>query len=533
MIGLPTIFASLGAIGIVFALLNLMIGLFGAGFDMRWITGNFGVGLVLLIVAAAMNFDAVRARMRSGEAKRVGKYGTSAFVSTVLSIVIIAGLGFLSTRYTHRFDWSEGQVHSLTDQSLKVLENLDQDVEVVAFVQPLEAGPVKQVLERYAYESDRFHLMVVDPNERPELLEKYEISPWQLGNGLIRVAMGEESVNVTELSEENVTNAMVKLSRTGEKKVYFLEGHGERAIDGERAKQRSGYTRAVEALANENYLVEKLLLARHGDVPPDADVIVVAGPTRPLLGGERDALTRFLEQGGALLVLLDPGAKTDLVDDLEDWGVILEDDIIVDRQLALFGKATSPFAARYDTEHAITKDMRETTLYHLARSVRKSEGSNLTEIVFTGASAWAERDLERFYDEGIAELGEDDLPGPVSLAVAGTPTLDSATEDSSEDDESREGAGEPRLVVFGDADFVANERVDSARNRDIFVNSVNWLMGDVEAISIRPQVSKASRFQPTAEQFMRIRSWSLFVVPEAVAIVGVLVWWSRRRAQER
>ena len=83
--------------------------------------------------------------------------------------------------------------------------------------------------------------------------------------------------------------------------------------------------------------------------------------------------------------------------------------------------------------------------------------------------------------------------------------------------------------MFGDADFASNEMIDAYLNRDLFVNSVNWLLGDVEAIAIRPNTSRASRFQPTAEEFERIRLLSLFVLPEALAVLGVFTWWSRRR----
>jgi ABC-type uncharacterized transport system involved in gliding motility auxiliary subunit len=220
------------------------------------------------------------------------------------------------------------------------------------------------------------------------------------------------------------------------------------------------------------------------------------------------------------------------VDDLRSWGVDVGDDIIVDRKLALFGRATTPFAERYDTSHAITKDMRETTLFHVARSIRPGEDSELSEIVFTGEGSWAERDLERFFQEGTAELNDDDLEGPVSIAVAGRPRLE-ASDAETEVEESQEEEAEARLVVFGDADFAANEMVEAYSNRDLFVNSVNWLMGDVEAISIRPKLSRASRFQLSAEQFLRIRSLSLFVLPEAIAVIGVFVWWSRRRAAGR
>ena len=84
-------------------------------------------------------------------------------------------------------------------------------------------------------------------------------------------------------------------------------------------------------------------------------------------------------------------------------------------------------------------------------------------------------------------------------------------------------------MVFGDADFASNELIESSgRNRDLFINSVNWLMGDVEAISIRPNTSRASRFQLSMTQFRTIRSLSLFVLPEAIAVLGVFTWWSRR-----
>jgi ABC-type uncharacterized transport system involved in gliding motility auxiliary subunit len=538
-----SLLAALGLVGLVFAILHFLLGLFGAGFDPLWVGGNLVAGVVLLVSAAVLNLDALRERMTSGEARRAGKYGTSALLGTAFSLVILGFLGFLSTRYHWRFDWSEAHVHSLSDQTQKVLAGLDSDVDVVAFYPPLDVRPVREILDRYAYASPRFKVQYVDPNERPELLARYEIAPEKLGNGLVRIGLGNESVEVTEVTEENVTNAMVKLSRTGEKKVYFIEGHNEHAIEGEAGNQKDGFERAADALRNENYRVEKLLLAAKGDVPEDADVVVIPGPTRPFLAPEREALRRYLERGGAVFVLLDPRAQTDLVDDVRSWGVKVGDDVVVDRQLAVFGRATTPLAGSYAPDHEITKDLRDTTLFNVARSVRSGGDGNakLTELVFTGDSSWAETDLARFYGEGKADLDDADLKGPVSLAVAGTLRLgpDGA---ASGDGESAPGeapasggskAVEARIAVFGDSDFATNELIEAYRNRDLFVNTVNWLIGDVEAISIRPARSRASRFELSAEQFLQIRSLSLFVLPEAIAIVGVLVWWSRRRAPSR
>jgi gliding motility-associatede transport system auxiliary component len=153
-----------------------------------------------------------------------------------------------------------------------------------------------------------------------------------------------------------------------------------------------------------------------------------------------------------------------------------------------------------------------------------------TELVKSGANSWAERDLDTFFNKGIAQRGPDDLGGPVTLAVAGTPAVPKGADQEAPKDKPRE----PRLVVFGDSDFISNQLLDSYRNRDLFVNSVNWLVGDVESIAIRPNQARASRIkQLTSREFVTIRFLSLFVLPEGIAFAGVFAWWSRRRAPGR
>src|SRR5262245_4901137 len=249
MPGLPSLLAALGGVGIVFALLSFVVAVVtaatGSAADRIWIVGNLVIGIALLATSVAMNVDAVRERMSSGEARRAGKYGTSAVVSTLLSIALLGMLGFLSTRYHQRFDWSEQKVHTLSDQSRKVLEGLTQDVEVNVLVASVEQAPVRELLDRYAYESKRFRVEYDDPNEHPGLLEEFKIAANKLGeHGLVRMAIGGESVEVSQIDEEHVTNAMVKLTRTGEKVVYFVQGHGEQAIEGKEAAGREGYARA-------------------------------------------------------------------------------------------------------------------------------------------------------------------------------------------------------------------------------------------------------------------------------------------------
>lgn len=508
-------FGALGGVFSVFGLLTVLLWAAQPSLPLWWVGANLGVGLALLAVAILGSLETLRERLRSGGSRRAGKYGTSAVISAIASIAILGILAFLSTRYAVRFDWTEQRVHTLSPQTLELLDALDRDVRMTAFFNPLDVPTVRDLMERYDFASERVELEFVDPNERPDVVGAMELSDTDLSRGLLRIESGDDKVDVRVFDEVALTHALLRLVRRSEKAAYFLEGHNERRIRGPEAHEPAGYERAAASLQNETYGVATLLLAAVADVPDDASVVVIAGPTRLFLSEERAALHRYVERGGSLLVLIDPRARTDLYDDLREWGIRMGDDVVVDPQLGLVGRATSLFAGQY-ADHPITRDLREPALFHMARSVDLVSGDvrGLETVVYSGKEAWAERDLDGWVATGRAEYGADDAIGPVPLAVAGTPEVE---------------VGKPgRIVVFGDSDFATNEYIEVYRNRDLFVNAVNWLVGDDEAITVRPHRSRASRFQLSMEQFARIQFASLFALPQAIALVGVLVWWWRR-----
>ena len=228
-----------------FALLSVLL-LIASPLDrdeLIWILGNLAVGVVLIGRGAVSGWGGLRERLHSGEARRAGKYGTAAVLSTLLGLVILGLLGFLAARHSVRFDWSEARVHSLSDQTKKLLASLTEDARVTALVPALEQAKVRDVLDRYTYESPRFVVDYQDPTARPDLVERFGIAAEKLGNGVVRIEIGNESTEVTEFSEQQITNALVKLTRTGEKKVYFLQGHGERSVEGEGAAEPDGMKR--------------------------------------------------------------------------------------------------------------------------------------------------------------------------------------------------------------------------------------------------------------------------------------------------
>jgi ABC-type uncharacterized transport system involved in gliding motility auxiliary subunit len=524
MSGLGTLFGGLGVVAVAFGLLSALLAVFQPITDVTQavIVGNLVVGVLLLSASLFMSFEKVRERLRSGEARRAGRYGGNALLGTALGVVVLCMLAFLSTRYSTQFDWSESQVNSLTQQSLDLLDRLEGEATMQAFFARSEVPAVAALLDRYERASERLTVEYIDPNSNPVLIQDLALDPEALTRGLVRVELDGDATTVVQLGEANFTNALLKLMSSAGKKVYFVSGHNERLVANEEGKPAEGKEsvgRAAEALRNETYAVETLELASSGAVPEDAHAVVVAGPTRVYFDHEIDALRSYVEGGGALLVMIDPRARTNLYDLVEEWGVVLSDDVVVDQSLALFGQATSPFAGGYAPEHPITQDMRETTLFPMVRSVLiQDDAADRWEVlVQTSPDSWAERDLDGWRASGRAAFGEGDLNGPVPIAAV-------ASIGAEGDDPSTAG----RVVVFGDSDWVTNEHLDSFSNRDLFLNSVNWLLGDVEQISVRPHMSRASRFQLDQAQFRRIQYLSLFVLPQAIAVFGVFAWWMRR-----
>ena len=543
MTGTAALLAGLGVVAVGFGILSALMALLSPFTDPLWIFGNLVVGVSLLGAAVFMSLDSLRERVRSGGGRRAGKYGTSAIVGALLGIVILGLLGFLSTRYHTRFDVSEAGVHTLAPQTTELLEGLEEDVEITAFFNESESPPIAGLLDRYVFASERVKVRYVDPNSEPGLVDALGLTTEELAAGVVRFTVSSgESTSLSEFSEPDITNALVKLVKSTGKKVYFLVGHNERGItplpgeEGTFAGGPESFGRAADALVNETYAVEPLLLASMEDVPADASAVIVAGPTRPLLEGELAALRRYVEGGGGLFVAIDPRAQTNLYALLEEWGVLMGDDVVVDRALAVFGQATTPIAQEYDGSHPITAPLREPALFPMVRSIELVEATaaRFSVLAKTGEESWAERDLEGWRASGRAEYDELDVMGPVGIAVAGSvraagiPPAAHNVHGSDETDAERVAEG--RLVVFGDSDFASNETLDALRNKDLFVNSVNWLAGDLSQITVRPNVSRASSFQMSQDEFRRIQYLSLFVLPEAIAVFGVLTWWLRRKA---
>jgi ABC-type uncharacterized transport system involved in gliding motility auxiliary subunit len=539
----PALLGALGAVVFGFGLLSVLLAFFQPLMPAAMVYGNLFVGFLLLVAWASFGFDSIRARLRSGGGRRRGVRASVSLLKLGLLLAILVMLAFLSTRYSRRFDWSEQRVNTLSDASRELVSKLDRSVVLTAFFREQDSPAIRDLLDRYDDASERVAVRFVDPNVRPDLVEAHELSGDDLARGLILAESGDASVQIVRFGESDISNALIRLTRSAERTVYFVEGHNERRIrtgagaesdpaqseqatepagasGPETAEGRAGFSRAAASLRNETYRVEPLLLATAEELPADADALVIAGPTRPFFESEIALLERYLSGGGSLLVMIDPRAQTNLNAVLERWGVAMGDDVVFDPLQSLNRQPTSPVAESHAQDHPIGASLSR-SVFPMARSVAVvpgAAGSELREIVFSGDTSWAERDLEAWINSGLPVLDDADLAGPVPLVVAGRPFM------------AVGAAPDARLVAIGDSSFATNEYFDAFENRDLLLNTISWLLGDVEHISVRPNVARSSNVALTARQFQAIQYFSLLVLPEGIALLGVLTWWSRRRS---
>lgn len=483
-----------------------------------------GVGLALFVLYLVLSWAEVK--------KALSGRSTMYSANTVLAIAMVLGiiglLNFLSNRHHKRWDITEGKIHSLSDQSLKVLANLDKTarkVEVNAFFKEGDAPgqKMKDLLTMYQAESRELKVQFYDPAKNPGLAKRFNIEEY---NTTVFTS-GEKETKITGFGEEEITNALIQVSRDLRKTVYFLEGHGEVNID---AAEPNGYTIAKERLEKENYVVKKLQLATAPAFPHDCAVLVLGGPQVAVTPPELKAIDDYLTSGGRALFMVDPKAGPGLESFLMPWGVRLGEDIIVDRVSRVFGgDELMPIVTAYE-EHDLTKKFNYATFYPLARSVDTAEkndrGATDTVVGRSSEQSWAETDPK------LAEFNEGkDRLGPIPLIVAVT-AEGKKREDASEPGESEkkleENPPQTRMVVFGDSDFANNTYYSFSGNMNLFLNTVAWLAEEEDLISIRPSTQAPKTIALSREQASLIFWSTIIILPALVLVAGTGVWMRRR-----
>lgn len=478
---------------------------------------SVSASLALVCLANGIFFVfAEGSELKKAFSSRSALYGANTLILTFIILGILIFVNLLAYRHKHRFDFTEGSYFTLAPQTIKFISSLPREVSLTAFFQTESPEKIAfaNLIAGYLEETDKIKLNYVDPDKNPSVTKQYGVTTY----GTLVLESGAKETKIQNPTEENITNAFLKVTRDEQKVIYFLEGHNESAIS---SVENEGYSTAKKNLEQDGFIVKPLLLLQSGEIPKDASVLVVPGPKKPLQDEEKRAIENYLNSGGAVFMLIDPKSSSKMELFLKKWGIELGDDIVIDPMSKLFGgDFAAPVVNQY-TAHEITSDFVLATIFPIIRSVRGTpvSGITTTELLKTGANSWAESDFVTGtvnYDEGK------DIKGPVSVSAIAVKNLDKEPNNDIP-------ALKATLLVVGDSDFSNNRYTNFSGNGDFFLNAVSWMAEEEQLISIRPRKRKSTPIQMTQSLGNAIFIMGIIVFPGLIATVGIRIWWRRRR----
>lgn len=438
--------------------------------------------------------------------------GLQRWLMLALGLALVGLLAWLSLRYSFTADWTREGRHTLSEASLAVLAQLDDPLEITAYARPDPElrGRIQELVGRYQRARPDVTLRFVNPDLVPDELRARGISV----DGELLLRYQGRSENLRSISEQEITNALQRLARGGERWVAFLEGHGERRPSGAGNHDLGLWVRQLE---QRGLKARSLNLAVTAAIPDNAALLVIAGPQVEMLPAEVGLVREYVERGGNLLWLADPGPLHGLESLAEDLGVSFLPGTVVDPTTQLLGidSAAMVLIPSYPA-HPALGGFRYLTVfpYAWALEVEPPEDWHAMPLLVTAAAAWSETGpLEgspRFDDEV-------DVAGPLTLGISLTRSRPDAD------------GGEQRIVVIGDGDFLSNAYLGNSGNLDLGLRLVNWLSGDDAFVVVPARGDAGVHLELSRTATAIIGFGFLLVIPLLLAGVGAGVWLRRRR----
>lgn len=506
---LPTLFTVLGALALVAGAALFLV----YGQANRWVLTAGAIGVIFLVYALLEQPQGVQRSLASREAR----YGGNTVLLTGAFVGIVALANVLSARHSYRWDLTETKDFSLSPQSIQVAQQLDKPVKVTAFYQQGQSGQeeMQDLLREYSRYTDKISFEFVDPVIKPGVARDMRIENYP--TTVLETADGRRQT-VSAANEGEITSALLKLERGQPRKIGWVTGHGE--LDTEGFDQR-GASEAKRLIQQENYTIQPLTLLSVTEIPKDVSVVVLAGPRQPLLPQEVDVLQKYLDGGGKLLVMVDPRSPGNPTDLLAKWGVDVGNGIVLDFALNVQSDPLTPAVVKYEP-NPVMKNVasdatgRYITIFPGATMVRAKDTKDQSVQVQTIAqsspdNSWLETD-ERIDLRTVKFDAGKDVKGPVPMAVSAT-------------------KGTTRIVAIGNSGFASNNLLSVIQvpgNRDLLLNSLNWLSEDEQLLGVRAKVNKDRTLILTGTQQNAMLYSSTLFLPLGVLAIGAYVWWTRR-----
>ena len=469
-------------------------------------------GGVFLLAAAGIGFQGIVKFF----SRRGAQQGTNTSVLVIAVLAILAVLNFVGFRHHKRFDLTSEKLYTLSDQSSKIVSGLQQDLTVIRFDKKPDPG-FDDLMGEYKAFSPHFKFQTVDPLQKPEVAQT-----WGLTNeGDVFVGYGDRKSKIEpstpgEVSEQDITGAILKITSNKLKTVCFVTGHGERSPSD---SSQDGYSQADAGLKKENYQTKSVNLITENGVPADCSVVLIAGPKQPYYPQEVASIGKYLDAGGGALILIDPSTDPKMNDLFQSWNVVLGNNLVIDASgmgQMLGAGPTIPIVVDFGSSPITRGFERSAVFFPMARTASIADKSKTipetVELLKTSDRSFAIPGLTA----GQTKITFDpkvDTRGPLSLGVSASRKV---------------GDKNARLVLIGNSQFAVNPYITQLRNGDLFYNAVDWLSADENLISIRAKSPTNRRVNLTAAQASALQWIDLILLPGLVILAGIMIWVRRR-----
>jgi len=445
----------------------------------------------------------------------------------LLFLSSIGMLAWISNHYTYQFDLTANKRHSLSSSSIDMLNLLDKPVTVHAYTtDDVTQKAISEIISRYQHVKSDFELRLLNPDI--DLTEVQQDGIVMNKPFAFVIYYNQQMEHIDSLSEQAISNALIRLNRRDDQQVIFLDGHGERDIEG---NDDRAYATLNQQLSDMGFNLQRINLLEN-PLPENTKLIIIAAPLHPYLEGELDIINKFIDDGGNMLWLSDPDDKpaearwqglkklaTSLGLQFHD-GVIIDNNPDLRQTLNIQHPAIIPVTGYFP--HIINNTIRYNTLFPMAHGIsplsnKQSVNNWQAQSLFSSAArSWTE--AGGISDEMTFDPGSGDIAGPITIAVAlnrDTPANDILQ-------------SQQRIAVIGDSDFLSDAYIGAGANLNLGLNIFNWLIGDDDFISIETKASPDTRLELGDTELAIIGVGFFLIIPLLLIITGFRIWYLRQ-----
>lgn len=448
-------------------------------------------------------------------AKSRKKLRLQGIVFVVLFSTIIGLLAWLSHQYSYQADWTVNNRNTLSNTTIKLLEKIQGPVTITAFMPETEQQDdklyIQNLVNKYKRYKQDFTLEFINPDIALDKVKQMNVTRY----GEIVVQFQGRSEITIQFNEKVLTNILQRLLRGGKRQLLFVSGHGERRPDGNANFDWSVFSEKLESKG----ISSELLKLNETPEIPEASALIIASPQVDFLPGETKLIIDYINKGGNLLWVQEPGASLHGLNSLAQiFGIQFVPGTIVDPTTQELNLKNPTFAiiSSYP-QHAITRDFQFRSLFP------EAVGIDITGVVAGWKAAPFLQTVPRSWSETSALKGElafnstQDIAGPLTIGVALTRT------------ETKTQARKQRVIILGDGDFLSNSFLGNGGNLNIGYNVINWLTHDDTFIDIPSNDAPDKQIQLSEMLGAVIGLFFFILLPLGLLVAGILIWFKRRK----